>query len=195
MNEWSLLYLEPVEEHPGYYTGQFYGEGTPGLVADLTMYKEPGMPARITACKVTTAISDQAKNGITPGQLRAIPYGQLTAMSEYAIVDMLNGDPRAFAPTEPEVLLETYDFDELKKQWPKGDLVKVSTAVADVYISAIGFGKPPKPAVAEAFNTSTATAGRMIAKARELGILNVSSVGGRPKAKGTDNGEESTKRR
>ena len=59
----------------------------------------------------------------------------------------------------------------------------------------IGLGKPPKEAVADAFKTSKATAGRMIAKARELGILNVSSVGGRPKAKGTGNGEESTKRR
>lgn len=194
MNEWSLLLIEALEEDPGYYIAQCFGEGEQNLAVTLTLYKETGKPAVIVRSDVRTTPFESSERGISPGRLRAIPYGQLTAMAEPFLNDLIGSSYTVSAPTEPDVLSERFDFEALRKEWPKGDLSKVSAAVAEVYLSAIGLGTPPKEAVADAFKTSTATAGRMIAKARELGILNVSSVGGRPKAKGTDHGEESTKR-
>lgn len=72
------------------------------------------------------------------------------------------------------------NYKELRKQWPKGDINAVCHAVAEIYVNALNSGLPPKVAVMKAFNTPPATAGRMIAKARELGILKTANIGGRP---------------
>ena len=79
------------------------------------------------------------------------------------------------------------DYKDLAKEWPKGDLVKVSHAVAEVYTNAVQEGNPPKQAVVQTFGISTSTAGRMIAKARELGTLTTTNVGGRPTTDNTIN--------
>lgn len=182
MNDWSLLEVEAVDGSPGYYVATYFGEGTPLLDVEITFYQQPGTRAEIARCEVGTSAIEPTRGKITPGRLRAIPYGQLTAMVEPFIIELeTSGGFTVSGPAHDDVLEELYDFQELRKEWPKGDLTKVSTAVADVYLSAIGNGTPPKNDVAERFNTSKATAGRMIAKARELGILKVSSVGGRPK--------------
>ena len=72
------------------------------------------------------------------------------------------------------------DYKDLAKEWPKGDINAVCHAVAEIYNNAIQEGKPPKQDVVQAFGTSTSTAGRMIAKARKLGTLTTTNVGGRP---------------
>ena len=72
------------------------------------------------------------------------------------------------------------DYKELRKQWPKGDINEVCHAVAEIYNNAIEQGIHVKAAMSTSFGVSTATAGRMIAKARELGILKTVNVGGRP---------------
>lgn len=193
MNEWSLLEVEALKDHPGHYFAQFFGDGEVELVVGITLRRDENEQTRIVYTSVSHAPTAEKRPGLSPGTLRAIPYGQLTAMAEPYIHDLAQSDSYSItAPTEPDVMRELFDFDALRSEWPKGDLHKVSNAVAEVYVSAIGFGEPPKPAVAEAFKTSLTTAGRMITKARELGILNVSSVGGRPKAKGTHNGKKET---
>lgn len=182
MNEWSLLEVEALENAPGYYLASFLGEGSPHLDVVLTLYSPPKARAQIERCEVSISAINADGDRLSPGRLRAIPFGQLTAMSEPFIFDLENsGGFTLTSPAETDVLEESYDFEELRKEWPKGDLNKFSNAVADVYLSAIANSTPPKNAVAERFSTSKATAGRMIAKARDLGILNVSSVGGRPK--------------
>ena len=69
------------------------------------------------------------------------------------------------------------DYKDLAKEWPKGDLVKVSHAVEEVYTNAIRNDEPPTQAVAKAFKKHYRTAIRMVMKARELGILKESAKG------------------
>ena len=69
------------------------------------------------------------------------------------------------------------DYKDLAKEWPKGDLEKLSHAVAEVYTSAIRNDEPPTQAVAKAFKKHYRTAIRMVTKARELGILKETGKG------------------
>ena len=69
------------------------------------------------------------------------------------------------------------DYKDLAKEWPKGDLEKLSHAVAEVYTNAIHNDEPPTQAVAKAFKKHYRTAIRMVMKARELGILKESAKG------------------
>ena len=75
------------------------------------------------------------------------------------------------------------DYKDLAKEWPKGDLVKVSHAVAEVYTNALNGGEAPRKSVAIAFKKHEQTSARMIKKARELGILKEDGKGrgGRPR--------------
>ena len=75
------------------------------------------------------------------------------------------------------------DYKDLAKEWPKGDLEKLSHAVAEVYTNAIRNGEPPTQAVAKAFKKHYRTAIRMVMKARELDILKEDGkgMGGRPR--------------
>ena len=75
------------------------------------------------------------------------------------------------------------DYEDLAKEWPKGDLEKLSHAVAEVYTNALNGGAAPRQSVAIAFKKHDQTAARMIKKARELGILKEDGKGrgGRPR--------------
>lgn len=75
------------------------------------------------------------------------------------------------------------DYKDLAKEWPKGDLEKLSHAVAEVYTNALNGGAAPRQSVAIAFKKHEQTAARMIKKARELGILKEDGKGrgGRPR--------------
>ena len=196
MEEWTVkgIEIDPQQGKP-YFLATFFGSGVPDLIVELLVYGMPEQELKIISTSVKLADTNDESTGIPASRLREIPFGHLSlkalfslrhpANTHLVIADMVR------APLgEPTDVASRYDFDALRKEWPKGDLKKVSEAVADVYISSLTSAKPPKPTVAELFSVSTATASRMIAKARELGILAAQSAGGRPKAKGTDNGEE-----
>lgn len=201
MNEWLLWEIESTKDSPDHYEVEFRGSGTPNVALILLLQAKPGSNAQILSVYLHPELIPGTNETVdsnpilTPARLREIPYGRLTAMAQPFIDQLRQSGHQMMMPTPPDALHDFFDFDALKAEWPKGDLAAVSDAVSGVYEAALSVGEPPKTAVAEAFKTSLTTAGRMIAKARELGILNVSSVGGRPKAKGTDNGQESTKRR
>lgn len=83
------------------------------------------------------------------------------------------------------------DFSALREEWPDGNIVEVSKGVGAVHRNALAHGEPAQKAVQDTFNVSRSTAGRMIAKARELGFIHVKGVAGRPR-KGTENGQGKT---
>lgn len=120
--------------------------------------------------------------------MREIPFAQLIARAQL----IAQGHP---VEMQGEAWRVPH-YATLRNEWPNGDVQAVVKAVADVYHRAVIYGHPAQQAVQEAFTVSRSTAGRMISKARELGMIHVSSVVGRPRRKGTSNdGEDSTRDR
>ncbi|MFS0216669.1 hypothetical protein ACL1KS_09145 [Corynebacterium striatum] len=196
MSTWALLEVEATpDEGVNFYTALFFGEGEPKLKVVLYLQKYPGKHAEIVAVEVREAgMMEKPIRAISPGRLRAIPFGLLTSMAETSIAEMeTTGDYRLNAPAEIETIRESVDVPALRKEWPNGDLDEFSTVVAEVYTAAYQLGEPPKESVADFFNISTSTAGRMISKARALGKLKAASVGGRPKKQGKQHGTPETR--
>lgn len=198
MEEWRNygIEIDPEKGKP-YFIASFLGTGEPDLIVRLCVYGMPEKELKIISTSVQLADAQDESAGISASRLRDIPFGHLSLKALFSLRHPANSslimEEMVRAPLGDATDVATrHDFDELRKEWPKGDLKKVSEAVADIYVSSLTSAKPPKPTVAELFSVSTATASRMIAKARELGILAAQSAGGRPKAKGTDHGEEET---
>lgn len=61
------------------------------------------------------------------------------------------------------------DVASLREEWPNGDLHRLYRELTDIYNGAMSIRTPARNAVANAFGVSRATAGRMIAAAREAG--------------------------
>lgn len=196
MSAWALL---EVEASPGvdtnHYTASFFGEGEPNLKVVLYLRHSPNSRPEIVTVEIEEAsLLDPPTKAISPSRLRDIPFGLLTSMAETSITDMeSSGDYRTDAPAEPEAIRERFDVEALRKEWPSGDLDAFADLVTEIYLSAYQRGLPPKETVANFLETSTSTAGRMIAKARQLGKLKASSVGGRPKKQGKQHGQKETR--
>lgn len=138
------------------------GWGDPDFLDDM-------MPLRIIIDAGDTGLDGQvAALSIEATFLRSIPYERLLGQ---AAVE-LNSQHGTLPAGE-----ELPDFDQLRGEWPKGDTREVARWTAYVYTKAVGEGRAPTKSVADTFKVSRSTAQRMIALARELGMLASSVVG------------------
>lgn len=200
MSDWQKdgVEIDPERGVP-YFRARFLGQGNPPLIVELHLHGMPDEELRIIATSVELAESKDVNTGISSGRLKEIPYGHLTFLALSSLrhpsrAKEIYGIQDSSALGKPEDVRRRHDFDALRKEWPKGDVPKVSKAVADVYESSTAIGLPPKKEIADYFSVSTATAGRMIAKARELGMLHSQSAVGRPK-KGSTGGTTTFRKR
>lgn len=90
-------------------------------------------------------------------------------------------------PTVPQKVIDN---------WPNGDTRSVFEWVRTVYEAALKFNMPPTKTVAEKFGMSYARGAYLVRRARETGVLQVSSANDPTKRKRTSNdGKDSTRDR
>lgn len=148
------------------------------LGAQLRFQLQDGHPVLVEVTIQDAGTWDGDYNRLTPETVRTLPLASLVTQVELGM-------------SKTESLDDAMpDYESLRAEWPKGDLSKVLPEVARLYNMAAANNSPRQETVEAAFRVSKATAGRMIAKARELGYIRISGAVGRPKAKGTDHGEE-----
>lgn len=178
--------MEPVEKTVANYridTRRKFAHGRAWLQVVLTTFFD-GECRDLSIQKIEATVlteKDQIGETLLPhGLMRDFPYNEILSKAALQIQEI--------HPPE-DGSNEASNFHQLRNEWPNGDLEAVSKAVAGEYHLATLTGQPAQQAVAEAFNVSRSTAGRMIAKARELGKIQVKGVVGRPR-KGSDHGKE-----
>lgn len=180
------------EDTPSEYTIEAWkeGDGNVAIFANLRV-REFDNPTRLELIGVEIGGMHTGTPGSTEmtfevpvpvEEIRDLPYSQLIARAQLLLGGRGFGDAL-------DLSIEDISFDELRKEWPKGDVDAVSRAVGVVYRLSIVDGQPAQKSVQKAFGVSRATAGRMISKARELGYIAVQGVTGRPR-KGSDHGKK-----
>ena len=181
MSKWEVVEYErlPGDNFIAYAQTSSTPEGDI-LGADLHFQMEDGHPVLIKILIENAKMKRGEYSRLTPEAVRTLPVASLVTQVELDFSDDLPLDDAL------------PDWASLRAEWPKGDLTKVLPEVARLYNTAAAHNWGRQERVQAAFDVSKATAGRMIAKARELGYIRISGAVGRPKAKGTDHGEEET---
>lgn len=179
MSKWEVVEYErlPGDNFIAYAQTPSTPEGDI-LGADLYFQMEDGHPVLIKILIENEKMRGGEYSRLTPEAVRTLPVASLVTQVELDFSDDLPLDDAM------------PDYASLRAEWPKGDLTKVLPEVARLYNTAAAHNWGRQERVQAAFDVSKATAGRMIAKARELGYIRISGAVGRPKAKGTDHGEE-----
>lgn len=186
MSEWEII--EYSDEPDGTFTANAIKptDGTdvfaPVLGAHFRFRINDGRPELLELTVHNSGPRRGDLRPITAEDLRAIPFVRLMNQAELALQE-----------DEAEDLKGPINFHEIRKEWPKGDLEKVSKVVAHLYNTAVQKGIPRPVLIADTLEVSHSTANRMIAKARELGYIRVSSALGRPKKQGKQHGQKETR--
>jgi hypothetical protein len=112
------------------------------------------------------SITDKSPNGIQATYLRRVPIASIVKKAARQVVWM--GDGLGGGVIGPQ--LEEVP-DEIRRQWPNGDLYVFLRHVAAIYLIADALGDGPTAAIAAAFGVSRATAGRYVEAARKDKLL------------------------
>lgn len=184
MDQWEL---RDFEDNPdGTFTvfaAPKDADALPYLSADVTVRLNDGKIELLALTLHKQGMRNSDLYPVTPKEVREFPLVQLLNQAEIA----LSGDSQNGADAG------LVNYAALRKEWPKGDVDKVCRAVADLYHHAATINIGRQEVIEAAFEVSKATAGRMIAKARELGYIHVSSAVGRPKKQGKQHGTAETR--
>lgn len=122
-------------------------------------------PSGFKARQVAVDALDDAE--VTGELLRLVPVASMLQECRRVLILTL---PPEVAPYLVEPSAERWEH--LREQWPSGPQLDLAVAVvANAYRLAVAIGTPPTQHVAELFGVSRATAGRMIARARQDGHL------------------------
>lgn len=116
-----------------------------------------------------TLESSQDDVPVTSESLRTVPVGRLLHACRYAV--FATGVPSLANTTWSSHQLGGWVPEYIREQWPSGRVDVVLDTVTLLYRIAAAVGEAPTQSVAASFGVSRATASRMIAKAREAGLL------------------------
>lgn len=186
MIKWEIV---DYERKPG---DQFivHAVATPGTVdaghypgAEMLFHMDDGHPVLVSLTIEDTKQKAGEYNRLAPELVRTFPVATFATQVELALAGQSSVDDAL------------PDHEALRREWPKGDLDKVSKEVARLYNLAAAENLARQQFVADTFEVSKATAGRMISKARELGHIRISGAAGRPKQKDRSDGTQTPRRR
>lgn len=184
MDQWELWNFE--DNPDGTFTvfaAPKDADALPHLSAEMTVRLNDGKIELLALTLHKQGMRNSDLCPVTPKEVREFPLVQLLNQAEIALS----------CDSQNDLDDSAVNYAALRKEWPKGDVDKVCKAVADLYHHAATINIGRQEVIEAAFEVSKATAGRMIAKARELGYIHVSSAVGRPKKQGKQHGTPETK--
>lgn len=148
-------------------------------------------------CSVIRVEIENSGSPVTAGLLREIQLGELEVSARAALfwedIDQLSertlGENGAAQLSElAKAYGEPIELPPgLRKEWPRGDVPLVLEWVSRIYRRAVLYGDAPSKEVSKQFGVSLATAKRMVAAARESGVLQVKSQFDSRSMKGSGN--------